>query len=204
MPAVPVTRRSSLALAVVGLAAAAALGDQLRLPFPYVPPNARLLPAVVAGALLGRSWGAASQGLFAAAALGAALIGAAGIPEAAVAAGAVEAWRVALPADLGYRMGLPGCAFVVGWLAGPRTKATPGRVLAAGSLGLAALDAVGLASLAWLLPPRLPQPLAPGGLLRVGVLFPLPWDLLQLCLAAWLVPVVRRRASWLAFPVKSR
>ncbi len=185
MPA-PGVPRGSLALAAVGLALAAALGDLLRLPFPYVPPSARLLPAVVAGALLGPWWGAASQGLFAAAALG-----------AVVAGGAV-------PADLGYRLGLPACALVVGWLAGPRVKATPGRVLAAGCLGLAALDAVGLALLAWLLPPRLPERLAPGGLLRVGFLFPLPWDLAQVCLAAWLVPLVRRRAQWLAFPVKSR
>jgi MFS family permease len=76
--------------------------------------------------------------------------------------------------------------------------------LAAVGLGLAAVDAIGLALLAWLLPPRLPERLAPGGLLRVGFLFPLPWDLAQVCLAAWLVPHVHWRAPWLAFPAKSR
>jgi biotin transporter BioY len=76
--------------------------------------------------------------------------------------------------------------------------------LAAVGLGLAAVDAIGLALLAWLLPPRLPERLAPGGLLRVGFLFPLPWDLAQVCLAAWLVPHVRWQAPWLAFPAKSR
>lgn len=195
-------RRGRLALLVVGLALAAAVGDTLRLPFPYVPPSARLLPAIVAGALLGPGWGAGSQGLVAGATLAAAVAGAAGAAAGSTGVGALDAWRLALPADLGYRLGLPACAFVVGRLAGPRFKATPGRLLAAGCLGLAALDAVGLALLAWLLPPRLPAPLAPGGLLRVGVIFPLPWDLAQVALAAWVVPLVRRRVPWVAFPEK--
>ncbi len=196
---VPGGGRRRLALVVVGLALASAIGDALRLPFPYVPPSARVLPAIVAGALLGPRWGAGSQALVAGAGLAAAVAGAAG----GAGAGAVATWRLALPADLGYRLGLPACAFVVGRLAGPHLKATSGRLLAAGCLGLAALDAAGLTLLAWLLPPRLPAPLAPGGLLRVGVLFPLPWDLLQVALAAWAVPLLRRRVPRLAFPEKS-
>ncbi len=194
-------RRRRLAL-VVGLALAAAVGDALRLPFPYVPPSARLLPAIVAGALLGPRWGPGSQGLVAGAALVAAVAGAVVAPDGTGLA-AVSSWRLALPADLGFRLGLPACAFVVGRLAGPGLKATAGRLLAAGCLGLVALDAAGLALLAWLLPPRLPAPLAPGGLLRVGFLFPLPWDLLQVALAAWVVPLLRRRVPWVAFPEKA-
>jgi biotin transport system substrate-specific component len=192
------SRRAALALAVVAFALAAALGDLARLPIPYVPPSLRLLPAILAGALLGRRWGAASQLLFAAVYAAVALAGA---------AGAGEGWPAlarALPADVGYPLGLPACAAAAGWLAGPDRKPTRGRTLLAGLLGLLLVDLIGVGLLAWLLPPRLPGPIGPGGLLRVGVLFPLPWDLAQVALAALLLPRVRRRAPSLAFPEKSR
>jgi biotin transporter BioY len=185
----PGLRRWALVLA---LALAACLGDLLRLPFPYVPPTARLLPAIAAGAFLGPTWGGVSQGLFA----GAVLVVAAGVGEA-------DSVRAALPPDLGYRLALPLAAAATGHLAGPDRKATVARVLAAGLAALALVDGFGVAALAWLLPPRLPEPIAPSGILRVGVAFPLAWDLLQIALAAALIPRLRRRAPWLAFPDKS-
>lgn len=175
---------------VLALALAAWVGDLLRLPFPYVPPTARLLPAIAAGALLGPVWGGLSQGLFAGAAAVAAL------------AGVGEAARSSLPADLGYRLALPLAAAAAGLLAGPDHKATPTRLLAAGLAALAAVDALGVMALAWLLPPRLPSPIDLTGILRVGVVFPLAWDLLQVALAAAVLPRLRRRAPWLAFPDK--
>ncbi|HEX7126214.1 MAG TPA: biotin transporter BioY [Thermodesulfobacteriota bacterium] len=178
---------------VLALALAAWLGDLLRLPFPYVPPTARLLPAIMAGAFLGPGSGGLSQGLFAGAVLAAA---AAGVGEA-------DSVRAALPPDLGYRLALPLAAAAAGHLAGPDRKATATRVLAGGLAALAIVDGLGVAALAWLLPPRLPQPIAASGILRVGVAFPLPWDLLQIAVAAALVPRLRRRAPWLAFPGKS-
>jgi biotin transport system substrate-specific component len=188
--------RAALVLAVVGFALAAAVGDLVRLPVPYVPPSARLLPAVAAGALLGWRWGAASQLLFASVYLAVAFLNAAPADGSAL--------PRALPADLGYPLGLPACAAAMGWLAGPDRKATRTRTLAAACLGLVLVDVMGLGLLAWLLPPRLPDPIGFGGLLRVGVLFPLPWDLAQILLAALLLPRLRRRAPWLAFAVKSR
>lgn len=182
-------RRAGLILA---LALAAWLGDLLRLPFPYVPPTARLLPAIAAGALLGPAWGSLSQALFAAAATAVALHG---VGDAG--------FRSALPTDLGYQIALPFAAAAAGRLAGPDAKATSARVLAAGLAALAAVDGLGVAALAWLLPRRLPEPIAAAGLLRVGVVFPLPWDLLQVALAAALLPRLRRRLPWLALPSKS-
>jgi biotin transport system substrate-specific component len=187
-----------LALAIVGFALAAAVGDLLRVPFPYVPPAARLLPAIAAGAFLGSRWGAASQALFAAAWVGAAALAA--LPGATPPAGG---WPGVLPTDLGYPLGLPACAAVVGRLAGPGRKPSRRRLLVAGLLGLLVVDLVGLLGLAWLLPPRLPQPIGIGGLLRVGVLFPLPLDLAQVLVAAIALPRLRRRAPWLAFPYAS-
>jgi biotin transport system substrate-specific component len=195
------SRRALLGLVVTGLALAAALGDLLRLPTPYVPPSLRLLPAILAGALLGPRWGAGSQLLFAAAAAAVALARAG---QAGLLPGPWPPLAAALPADLGYPLALPACAAVVGWLAGPDRKPARGRLLAAGAAGLLLVDLTGVALLAWLLPPRLPGPIGAGGLLRVGVLFPLPWDLAQVVLAALLLPRLRRRAPWLAFPEKSR
>lgn len=176
---------------VLALALAACLADLLRLPFPYVPPTARLLPAIVAGALMGPRWGALSQGLFAAAAAAVALH-----------AAGETALRTSLPTDLGYEVALPLAAAAAGLLAGPDLKATAAAVLSAGLAALAVVDGLGVAMLAWLLPPRLPEPIAAAGLLRVGVVFPLPWDLLQVVVAAALLPRLRRRLPWLALPVK--
>jgi biotin transport system substrate-specific component len=185
-------------MVIVGFALAAAVGHALRLPFPYVPPSARLLAALVAGAVLGPRRGAAAMGLYALGYLAVALLVA--VPWAHLRA---VQWALALPPDLGYALGLPACAAIVGCLAGPDRKPARARLLAAGAQGLLAADAIGVALLAWLLPPRLPEPLAPGGLLRVGLLFPLPWDLAQVAVAVWLVPYLRRRAPWLAFTEKS-
>jgi biotin transporter BioY len=169
-------------LAVLGFAVATALGDALRLPYPDVPLATRLLPAIVAGALLGPFAGAISQALFALSVLAAGLV------------------APPLPVDLGYPLGLPACAALVGWAAGPDRKPRARRILLAGLGGLLVVHAAGFAVLAWRLPPALPQPIGWGGLLRVGFLFPLPWDLAQVVLAAVLVPRIRRRAPWLAFP----
>ncbi len=188
----PLGRRRWALVLALALALAALAGDLLRLPFPYVPPTARLLPAIAAGAFLGAGWGGLAQGLFAGAAAVAAVHGAADA--------GVEGLRAALPADLAYRLALPLAAAAAGRLAGPDRKATVARVLAAGLAALAVVDVVGVAGLAWLLPPRLPEPISPSGILRVGVVFPLPWDLLQIGLAAALIPRLRRRAPWLAFP----
>lgn len=190
--------RGRTVLVVVAFALAAAVGHALRLPFPYVPPSARLLAALVAGAILGPGRGAAAMGVYALGYLTVTL--AVAVPWAHLRA---VNWALALPPDLGYALGLPLAAAIVGSLTGPGRKPRRGRLVLGGVLGLLATDAIGLLLLAWLLPPRLPLPMARGGLLRVGLLFLFPWDLLQVGLAAWVVPYARRRAPWLAFPEKS-
>ena len=131
--------RRTLAIGIVGFAAALALASQVAVPIPGTPVPITLQPLVVvlAGLWLGPIGGAVSMLLYLA-------VGAAGVPVFSP-FGAPGIARFFGPTG-GYLMAYPLAAFVAGWL-GLRATSLHGR-WAAALAGTAALLIGGLAHLA--------------------------------------------------------
>ena len=129
------SRTTRRILAVAGFAAATAVAAKLSVPLPGTPVPFTLQPLVVllAGALLGARFGAASQAMYL-------LAGAAGLPVFVAGGGLAYLFG---PTG-GYLLAYPAAAFIVGALSGAGRLRTLGSLLA----GLAAIYAGGLAWLA--------------------------------------------------------
>lgn len=122
--------------AMLGFTLLTALAAQARVPLPFtpVPLTLQVLPVLLAGAALGRGYGAGSQLLY----LG---LGAAGLPVFAATGGAT----LLLDPTAGYLAGFPAAAWLVGHFA--REGGAPRRfaVMAAALVPIYALGAAHLA-----------------------------------------------------------
>lgn len=155
-------------------AALTAVGAFLRVGVPPIAFTAQIFFTAMAGLLLGAGGGAASQAVYV-------LLGLVGLPIFTEGGGVMYAAKP----TFGFLLGLIPMAFVVGLLSKPRRESSVRRfwrLLLAELAGLAAMYAVGLPYLWWML----------GGAWTVGqtvvsgCLVFLPFDLLKLVCAALL------------------
>ena len=152
-----------------------ALGAFIMIPLPPVPVTLQTLFVDLAGALLGGYLGAMSQVVYI-------LLGVVGLP---VFAGGKAGAGVLIGPTGGYLFGFVAGAFVIGKLTAMREK--PGLVWLIGSmsLGIAVVYALGIAQLMVVAKLDLARAVA------VGLLPPLPGDILKIVVAALICRKVR-------------
>ena len=174
--AIPAT--AVLAGGAVVFALLSAVSGLVRIPLPFtpVPVTLQVFVVLLAGAVLGRGWGAASQGLYVAS-------GALGAPVFAGAAAGLA--YIAGPTG-GYLAGFVLAPFVVAAILGGRDQFTPLRVAGAMAAGVAVIHTCGWAWLAFGLH------MGPGAAFFAGVHPFLPLDALKAAAAAALVLPFRR------------
>jgi biotin transport system substrate-specific component len=177
--------RDSFALqatAVLFVTALTALAAQISVPLPFTPVPFTLQPMVVllGGAALGARLGASSQALYL-------LLGLAGLPVFAASPILPQGAARLLGPTAGFLWAYPLAAFVAGWLAERRYDRQYLTSLAAMAAGLAIVFAGGLSWMAWG-----PAGFGLGGAVARAVTPFFAADLLKLCLAAGVLPVVWR------------
>lgn len=171
-------RRAAITAAlVVGFALLTALLAQIVIPlgFTPVPITGQTFAVLLAGAALGKSAGAASQGLYW-------ILGALGLPFYAEASGG---WEVATGATGGYLLGFVAAAWMVGYLAERRQDRAVLTAIPAFLLGSVIIHLIGVPWLAGVLQVPWTQaaelgsyPFIAGDLIKValaGVLLPVAW-----------------------------
>lgn len=136
----PALRGALTVAAVGGFAALMAASAQLRIPLPFtpVPMTLQVFVVLLCGAVLGRGRGMAAQALYVA-------LGAAGLP---VFTGAAAGLAYMLGPTGGYLLGFALAPLCVGMLLG-RNPASPARLAAAMSAGVAVIYLCGWAWLAF-------------------------------------------------------
>jgi biotin transport system substrate-specific component len=157
------------ALVILGGAVLVALLAQVKimLPFTPVPITGQTFGVALVGLFLGGKRGAASITTYL-------LMGTLGLP---VFAGGVA--RMLWGPTIGYRFGMLGAAYLMGWLADRGWATDFKRAWAAGLLGSAVVFASGLAVLSYFVPSR--------SLLAAGLMPFLAGDLIKTFLAAGIV-----------------
>lgn len=171
-------RRAAITAAfVVGFALLTALMAQIVIPlgFTPVPITGQTFAVLLAGAALGKTAGAASQGLYW-------MLGALGLPFYAEASGG---WEVATGATGGYLLGFVAAAWMVGYLAERRQDRVVLTAIPAFLLGTVIIHLIGVPWLAGVLQVPWTQaaelgsyPFIAGDLIKValaGVLLPVAW-----------------------------
>ncbi len=170
-------------------AALTAAGAFIRLPFPYVPITMQTLFVLLAGALLGPRFGAASQLIYL-------VVGLSGVPVFANGGGPAYV----LQPTFGYLLSYPAAAYVTGRLlrAGGVPSVAPGllRILLANLSGLGTVYLVGVAGLFLNMNIVLGQETTLNTAIKLGVLGPLPAALIKVALATILVRKIGRMQSW--------
>ncbi len=166
---------------VVGFALLTALAAQIVIPLPFtpVPITGQTFAVLLAGASLGATAGAASQGLYL-------LLGAVGLPFYA---GGTSGWTVVQGATGGYLVGFIVAAWIVGALAERRQDRVVITAIPAFLLGSVLIHVLGVPWLAasldvpWTEAAALGSvPFIPGDLLKIvlaGLLLPAAWKLVD-------------------------
>jgi biotin transport system substrate-specific component len=177
--------RESLVLrtaAVLFVTALTALAAQISVPLPFTPVPFTLQPMVVllGGAALGARLGASSQALYL-------LLGVIGLPVFAASPLLPQGAARLVGPTAGFLLSYPLAAFVAGWLAERRFDRQYLTSLAAMTAGLAIVFAGGLSWLAYG-----PTALGLAGAAASALMPFLLADLVKLCLAAGVLPVVWR------------
>jgi biotin transport system substrate-specific component len=168
--------------AVLFVTVLTALAAQVSVPLPFTPVPFTLQPMVVllGGAALGARLGASAQALYL-------LIGLAGLPVFAASPVLPQGAGRLVGPTAGFLLSYPLAAFVAGWLAERRFDRQYLTSLVAMTAGLAIVFAGGLGWLAYG-----PTGLGPGGAVRTALAPFLIADLVKLCLAAGVLPIVWR------------
>lgn len=166
---------------VVGFALLTALAAQIVVPLPFtpVPITGQTFAVLLAGASLGATAGAASQGLYLA-------LGAVGLPFYA---GGASGWTVVQGATGGYLLGFIVAAWVIGTLAERRQDRNVMTAIPAFLFGSLLIHVVGVPWLAANLDVGWPEaaalgsvPFIPGDLAKIalaGLLLPAAWKLVD-------------------------
>ena len=171
-------RTRSLILTAL-FASLTAVGALIRIPTPVSSFTMQVFVTAMAGLLLGRKWGAASQAVYV-------LLGLTGLPIFAVGAGP----GALLQPTGGFLPGMIAMAWVTG-LAAERRGTGFWNLLAACAMGLAALYAVGLPWMHAILTVYLEREWTLRQTLISGMAVFLPWDVLKLVLTAALACRIR-------------
>lgn len=158
-------------------AALTAAGAFVRFPVLHTTVTLQFFFTAMAGLLLGARLGALSQALYVA-------LGLAGLPLFAMGGGVGYVFQP----TFGFVLGLIPAAWVIGRI-GARTRA---RAAAACGAGLAALYAVALPYLAWIVNGYLGGAVSPAALVGAYLLPYLPADALKLAACSVLAPRIRR------------
>jgi biotin transport system substrate-specific component len=159
-------------LLVILFADLMALAARISVPVPPVPLTMQTLVALLSGALLGSRAGLSSQILYLAMGLG-------GLPVFATGGGL----SYTLSPTFGYLVGFCGGAWLTGFLLERRPTGSYFGILTVFSAGLAVIYAIGLPYL-YLNILLVQEKLLPlGTVLKVGLLLPLPGDLIKLLIA---------------------
>ena len=161
-------------------AALTAIGAFLKIPFPLAAITMQSFFTAMAAILLGRKYGALSQGVYV-------LIGLVGIPIFALGGG----FSYVFQPTFGFLLGLIPAAWVVGAAAGESLD--PRRMALASLAGLAVLYAVGMPYMALILNVFMGKGMTLSALLWAGMLPYLPGDAVKIIVAAGVCPVLRRR-----------
>ena len=171
-------------------AALTAIGAFLKIPFPLAAITMQSFFTAMAAILLGRKYGALSQGVYV-------LIGLVGIPIFALGGG----FSYIFQPTFGFLLGLIPCAFVIGKLA--KRPLTFWRTALSMLAGLAVLYAIGVPYMALIANGYLGKGLSAWQILCKGMLIYLPGDLLKITVGSLLcVAVTRRMPSMFALPQK--
>lgn len=166
------SRTRSLTLAAL-FAAVLAVSAYIRIPVGPVPLTLQTAAALIAGYSLGPAWGAAATLLYTA-------VGLAGLPVFASGGGPAYV----LSPTFGYILGFTLCAVVTGLLARFNRR---GGAVTAYFLMLAGIAAIYLPGVLWLIMSMrwlTDSPAGTGALLKIGLLVPLPGDLVTAVPAA--------------------
>ena len=164
-------------------AALTAVGAFVHIPTPVSSFTLQVLFAAMAGILLGKTWGMASQAVYV-------LLGLAGLPVFTFGGG----FGALLQPTAGFLLGLIPMAWVVGWVTERRGSGFRQLCLACGA-GLIVLYAVGLPYLHGVLTWVLHRQWSLQQTLVSGMLIFLPWDLLKILLTAALCARIRPAIS---------
>lgn len=174
-----VGKAEKMAVAAV-LAALTAIGAFVRIPLGFTSITLQLLFTLLAGALLGPAWGAASQAVYVA-------LGLLGLPI------------FTMGGSLGYVF-QPSFGFLLGMLpmaavCGGVCRAVPGRkgILLGCLAGEAALYLVGVPYMGLILNVYLGKGIGAGGLLMSGMVLYLPGDMLKVAAVTALAPELSKR-----------
>lgn len=162
------------------LAALTAMGAFLRVPLGFTSVTLQLLFTLLAGALLGPAWGAASQGVYVA-------LGLLGLPIFTMGGGL----GYVLQPSFGFLLGMLPMAAVCGLVC----RAVPGRkgILLGCLAGEAALYLVGVPYMGLILNLYLGKGIGVGSLVMTGMVVYLPGDALKVAAVTALAPEIAKR-----------
>ena len=161
-------------------AALTAIGAFLKIPFPLAAITLQFFFTAMAGVLLGRKYGAASQAVYV-------LLGLVGVPIFALGGG----FSYVFQPTFGFLVGLIPCAWVIGTLA--KRPLSFWRTALAMLAGLAVLYAIGVPYMALIANGYLGKGLTFWQVIRSGMLIYLPGDMLKIVLGSLLCVAIERR-----------
>ena len=161
-------------------AALTAIGAFLKIPFPLAAITLQFFFTAMAGVLLGRKYGAASQAVYV-------LLGLVGVPIFALGGG----FSYVLQPTFGFLVGLIPCAWVIGTLTTRPLRFW--RTALAMLAGLAVLYAIGVPYMALIANGYLGKGLTFWQVIRSGMLIYLPGDMLKIVLGSLLCVAIERR-----------
>ena len=161
-------------------AALTAIGAFLKIPFPLAAITLQSFFTAMAGILLGRKYGALSQGVYV-------LIGLVGIPIFALGGG----FSYVFQPTFGFLLGLIPAAWVIGALC--HRPLTFWRTALAILAGYAVLYAIGVPYMALIANGYLGKGLTFWQIMRSGMLLYLPGDLIKVAVASFLCVTIERR-----------
>lgn len=161
------------------MAALTAVGAFIRIPLGVSSITLQFLFTAMAGILLGRRYGALSQGIYV-------VLGWTGVPVFTQGGG----FGYVFQPTFGFLLGLIPCAWVIGLLSRRTDRC---RLALACAAGLAVLYAVGLPYMALILNVYMGKGLDIAAIVRLGMLPFLPGDALKIAAAVAICPTLRRR-----------
>ncbi len=162
-----------------------ALGAFIRIPLPAIPLTLQTAAVLLSGILLGPRLGALSQAAYV-------ITGLAGAPVFAQGGG----FGYVLNPTFGYLLGFVGGAAVTGALTGTWREASSLRLALSMCAGLAVIYAAGVSYLYWNLLVIQEKSLSFPAVVKIGLLVPLPGDILKILLLLPFIQLMKRRNLW--------